>query len=649
VQASNVGAELASATPATTIDAYVGKHFGGGAQAIGSATIYPSSDLGFASALIRYQLPVDTLTINMWAKATAPANARDGTLLATSGALAPGTTQAVTLTSTDQVTTWNYVWFEIQASKAGATNVTAYAAEVQFFSPPGTGAGNAVVVQLLGPPLLYTQPIITWRLGAYSNTTGWPTCGCYSDGRLWLSGAIDNRFDASTSNAISPTSGNDVNFAPTDQNGVVGAANGISYTLNSDSVNPIFWMAPDQQGIKCGTQAGEWLIYAPTAGGIAPNNIAAHKTTNAGSANIEPRHTEHTLVFVQRYARKINECFPDVFSGKFTVPNLAEKAMHLTRNGILELAYQQAVTPIVWARDAIGSLLGIVYKRDTLMTSQGPTFAGWFRRTLGSGRAVESISVGPSTGGNLDALAMVTNDPTTNIRHVEIMTDMLDEQATLAQAAYLDDATAGTSYTISNSTPAPYGGLTVNGLWHLNGKTVQAWIGGLDCGAQEGGNTYSDFLVTNGSIVIPFGDGISAGSGQGLFTAAFVASFTMLPIVIGFTYNSDAQLVRPATPQETGARNGPALGKKRRNMQIGMLLNNAQGVSVGTKFTKLQPALFKQFEGGPNLTPLQTFSGVWWDTLPDESSYDGMVCWRVSRPYPCNVMAVEPFLATQDK
>ena len=26
----------------------------------------------------------------------------------------------------------------------------------------------------------------TWRLGLFSNTTGYPTCGTYHEGRLWL-------------------------------------------------------------------------------------------------------------------------------------------------------------------------------------------------------------------------------------------------------------------------------------------------------------------------------------------------------------------------------------------------------------------------------------------------------------------------------
>ena len=145
----------------------------------------------------------------------------------------------------------------------------------------------------------------------------------YNDGRLYLGGAIANRFDACVSNGIV---GGTVNFAPTDQYGVVAGNNAISYTFNSNGVNPILWMEPDLQGIKAGTQAGEWLIQAPTAGPIAPANITARNVTNHGSTNIQPVRTEHTTVFIQRFAEKLLEYFPDVFSGKFSAPNLADKA-----------------------------------------------------------------------------------------------------------------------------------------------------------------------------------------------------------------------------------------------------------------------------------------------------------------------------------
>jgi len=199
---------------------------------------------------------------------------------------------------------------------------------------------------------------------------------------------------------------------------------------------------------------------------------------------------------------------------------------------------------------------------------------------------------------------------------------------------------------------APYGGLTLNGLWHLNGKTVQVFAGGPDCG-DRGQSTPAllDFTVTNGSVFVPYGDGVSAGCGTGMFTSAYVASFGgSMPIVVGFTYNSDGQMVRPISPADTGARNGPALGKLRRNHRFAMLISNTRGLSVGTVFDagKMFPVKLLQANGAA-ISVLETFSGVVQDSLQDDYSYDGMMCWRVSRPYPAHVVAISGNIAAQDQ
>jgi hypothetical protein len=621
---------------------YVGVNYSGcspNTQVISYAVVYPSSDFGFVETYPHSNPPI---TFSLYGSNSAPSSATNGTLLGT--ATVNSNTTPVTI-NTSNSTTYHYYWVAVTIGFAGTVISIS---QVVLYNAPGTGTTVGVNIEILGPPLLYSTTIYAWRLGVYSNTTGWPTCGCYHQGRLWLGGAVANRFDTSVSNGFS---GNNINFAPTDQYGNVLASSGISEVFNSDGVNPIQWMIPDQQGVIMGTLAGEWLVSAGSQGPIAPNNITGNRVTKIGGSFVEPRRTEHTIIFAQRYGRKLMEYFADVYSGKFTAPNLAKDAMHLTTGFIQELAYQQAVTPIVWGRNGDGSLWGITYKRDTLSTSSGPTYAGWHHHTLGSGRTITSICAGPSTDGDLDALTMVTYDGTTY--HVEVMTDLIEEGQTLSQSAYLDDAVAPTSTTTSNTTPAPYGGLTLNGLWHLNGKTVTAWLSGLDCG---------DFTVASGSITVPYGDGVSAGTAAGLFTAAaFMVNPTAL---VGFTFTSQGQLVRPHSPVETGARNGPALGKKRRSMQYAVQLEGAGyagtagagSITFGTAFTNptggalspQDPARFKKADDTPYL-PNQQFTGIHWQTLQDTYSYNSQLAWQITRPYPANVVAVQAFIETMDK
>lgn len=634
------------------ISSFIGKQYGS-PVAVSTVIITPPSDNGFMYyGNTGAGGPASAFTVNLRGSNSIP-SVGSGTLLATSLVAYADRYKTIPLTSNDAVTTFEYLWVEISigVTVPPGHNVTLLIgfSQIQFFNNSGA-PGTIAEVQIIGPPLPNTNTLTSWRIGVYSDTSGFPTCGTYFEGRIWLGGAVPNRFDASVSNGID---GGTLNFAPTDQTGAVAASNAISYVLNSDSVNPIFWFQPDLQGIIIGTQAGEWLVQAPTAGSIAPNNIAARRVTKNGCANVEPRRTENTNVFVQRYGQKLMEYFADVYSGKFSAPNLADKAQHISRVGIAELAYQQAVTPIIWGRGADNSLFSITYKRDTLTTAQGPTYAAWARHEHGAGRTVESLCAGPSVGGNLDTLTMVTNDPDTGVRHVELLTDTPDESSALADAWFLDGAVAPSS-TLSDLTAidgAPYGGLYLYGLWHLNGKTVQVFAGGLDCGDRGPGTTgFTDFVVSNGATFIPYGDGVSGGSGVGLFTPEFVASFASgIPVVVGLTYDSDGQLVRPVAQADTGARNGPGFAKTRRTQRYGIQVNSAKQLSIGTSFDKMRPVQFKKADGQTAIGTLETFSGVHQDTLLDDYSFDGMICWRVSRPFPANMIAVGGNIQTQDQ
>lgn len=582
---------------------------------------------------------------------------------------APPTWQSATSYASNALVTYNFQVFKnvsggaiagdqpdlfpaVWTLQTGQRTIWVYGTITAYNSP------TSVQFSVLGPGstnlALYTTPIEFWRLGVYSTTTGWPTCGCYHENRVWLAGAVTNRFDASMSFGLQPGS-NQILMSPTGSDGTVATNNGLSYTLAAKDVNQILWMEPEQQGIVCGTKGGEWLVQATAQNlPLSPTNIQAHRYTTVGCANVEPKHSPMTLLFVQKQGRKVMEFFPDVYAGRFTAPNLVKDAKHLTIGGILELAYQQELSPLLWARRGDGALIGCTYKRESLTAHDLPTFSAWHRHTLGSGRAVESIATCGNATGTLDALTVVTNDPATNIRWVEVLSDIPDENAGLLPAWNLDASVAPSSYQINIVTDVPVA-LGLNGLWHLNGKTVTVWAGGLDIG---------DWPVVNGSIAVPFGDGVNSGpagtsnttgpfrpgGGGYLLTPDFVNSFAgAMPIVVGFNYECDGQILRPNTQAESGARNGPAFGKKRLQNMMALQTVNTQGIEFGTAFTagRMQPAYFKDLAG--NTLPVnQLFSGIFWSTIEDVWSYDGMLAWRVTRPYPATIAAIGGFLKTND-
>jgi hypothetical protein len=195
--------------------------------------------------------------------------------------------------------------------------------------------------------------------------------------------------------------------------------------------------------------------------------------------------------------------------------------------------------------------------------------------------------------------------------------------------------------------------LTFYGLWDLNGETVAATCGGIDLG---------DFLVSNGSIVVPIDE-----SPNDLFTSAYLASISastyghmatyidgpsgrmVVPAVVGFTYTSQGQILRPDSAEQTRSQFGVGLAIRRRIAQFGALLQNTQGIKFGTDFSHLREAQLRTAGDQIALTKLQLFNGVYWQTLDDTYGFNSMLCWQVDRPYPAVVAAIGGRMQMSDR
>ena len=178
-------------------------------------------------------------------------------------------------------------------------------------------SSSEVTATVQTPSLLYsggTTPINTFRLGLYSETTGYPTCGVWHEGRLWLAGAQGNRIDASVSGTTLPAG--QFQFSPTAEDGTVSDSNAIGYVFNAEDVDTIFWLLPDNNGIVAGTQGGEWMIAASTLNDpLTPTSMQAHRRSKYKCANIQGVHAGLSALFVQANKLRTMEYVADVFSG----------------------------------------------------------------------------------------------------------------------------------------------------------------------------------------------------------------------------------------------------------------------------------------------------------------------------------------------
>jgi hypothetical protein len=495
---------------------------------------------------------------------------------ATTATLRPGWCPVVNAT--------NWVWGRI-------TTVTSSSVAVVTLDP-----GSAPMLW----PLDHFQ-INTWRMGAFSATTGWPTCGSFYEGRFWFGGSIPNRFDTSQSDGWVP--GNTVlDMAPTkttgeiqtgfSNDGTVTDACGISYNLRSKDKNNIFWFEPDKGGILAGTLGGEWLISASELSDpITPTSIQAKRVTKYGCANIEPRRTGISLVFIQKFAHRVMEFLADVFTGRFIAPHLSETSKHLTVNTLQEVAYQEELAPILWFRDAVGGLIGATYRRVSAFTTEAPAFIGWHRHDLGDGFLVTSIGVNNTPTGTLDALSHVSaslidgKPPPYGSQRFDFskFTQLFDEDDNLSDAWFLDigvvpdtmfeagnpvvtnagSFVVGTQYSIATvgstdftligaatntsgvkftATGVGAGtgnagqlGVMLTGVYGLRTDGILGLtftINGLDVGEHV---VDMDF----GTVFIPYGSGIApaaidytaSGAGAFMLTAAYIAANSVPPVI----------------------------------------------------------------------------------------------------------------------
>jgi len=195
--------------------------------------------------------------------------------------------------------------------------------------------------------------------------------------------------------------------------------------------------------------------------------------------------------------------------------------------------------------------------------------------------------------------------------------------------------------------------ITFYGYWHLEGEDVAVSILGLDCG---------DFTVAaDGSVTVPYqsdagglltiaylianSSSVAAVENNCTFTVYDGATFTQVtvPVVIGTTYTTDGQLLRPDTVADNKSPLGPGLGKTRRVHLYSALVQDAVAISFGTDFSHLEAAFFSD-DGETARAENSPFSGVIVGSLDDDYSFEGQLCWRVTRPYACTIMATSVWL-----
>lgn len=496
-----------------------------------------------------------------------------------------GTGQAIT----DGTVTWRYV----------AESLTWFGwATISVFN--STTSVDAVVGGTLGG----TTATAAWRLGLWSDTTGYPSSGTFHEDRLCFAGVPDapQRVDGSNS-------GDYTNFAPTDTDGTITDAHAISFTLNANQVNAIRWLVSGDKGLLAGTTGGEWSISPSSLGeALSPTNVKAKRVTAYGSANVEPVQAGRAVLFIQAALRKVRELRYFFSEDSVDAPDLTILAEHVTQSGVTGLARQKEPQPLVWAARQDGVLACVTYERD-----QDTLRVGWHRHILGgvgtgtdSAPEVESIAVIATPDGTAEELWLVVKRFVngSSVRYVEYLTPFFDDTLDQEEAYFVD---CGLSYSGTETS-------SFSGLDHLEGETLQVLADGA---------VHPDVTVSSGAVTL---------------------NYAATRVHIGYTYDSDGQRLRA----ESGARDGPALGKLRRAHSAMFLLHRTLGLKVGMDFDNLDEIKFRT-SADTDDTAVPLYSGVKQVPLSGQYDTEGQLCWRQSDPLPGTILAINLQQEVQDR
>jgi len=219
-----------------------------------------------------------------------------------------------------------------------------------------------------------------WRLGAFSDTTGHPSCVTFFEQRLVFAGTTNQP------QTVFFSKSGDYENMDANIGGTVADDDAIIYTIASNQVNAIRFMTATRTLI-IGTAGGEFTVSGGSVDtAITPTNILIKKQSNHGAANVDAIAVGNATLFLQRAKRKIRELAYNFDVDGYIAPDMTILAEHISEGGLTQIAYQQEPNQLVYAVRGDGELVGLTYQREQQVTA-------WHRHIFGGRFGNATITV----------------------------------------------------------------------------------------------------------------------------------------------------------------------------------------------------------------------------------------------------------------
>jgi len=452
---------------------------------------------------------------------------------------------------------------------------------------------TTVVVCTITTAFANTDATAAFKLGAFSDTTGHPSCVSFFEQRLVFAGTSDEPqtlFFSKAGDYENMTAGTN-------------AADAMVYTIASNQVNAIRYMKAVRT-LVVGTTGGEFTVSADgTDASITPTNITIKRQSSFGSANVDAIPAGNAILFLQKAKRKIRELQYNFDSDGYQAPDLTILNETVTESGINEMSYQQEPGSNIWCVRDDGVLACLTYQRaENVVAWSRHIFGGVF----GSGNAVcESVASisGTLTEDEVWVIVKRTINGATK-RFVECFSDFDFDETDATDFKFLD---SHLSYSGGATT-------TLSGLSHLEGQSVSILADGA---------AHANKTVSSGAITL---------------------DRSATKACVGLSYDSILQTMRI----EGGAAEGTSQGKTKRISKVVLRLFETVGVKVGPSLTNLETIPFRTTSSLLS-NPVDTLlAGDKEIEFNDDYNSDGFIFIKQDQPLPCSILAVYPTLVTSD-
>lgn len=436
---------------------------------------------------------------------------------------------------------------------------------------------TSVVISVVGGEFYGSYATLVWRMSAFSDTTGYPTCCVIHENRLFI---------GFKKYIFMSVSGQFNNFQLTDKDGAIKADYGASVVLNMEKSSEILWLYSDFQ-LLAGANSEEYTIKADNYGtALTPVNITAKISSREGSEFIPPVMLDNGVIFVKKFGRKIISFSYSSESYSYVNSNLSRFSEDVTLGKIWELAFCNDLQPILWIIKENGDLLSCTL-------SSVENVVAFAEHDIG-GQVVSICSVPEGEREALYLLVKRTIDGVDKF-YLEIMEEGLTEEATDTQDAFYVDC--GTTKTSATKTT------TFSGLGYLEGQTVQVLADGA---------VVPECVVEDGSINI---------------------QYPATKIQVGLGYES------VYSPSKESIQDFVLELHNKRIVKIIFKLFKTVGLKVGSSYENMTQQPFRNTNDKmDNAVSLKTENRKFYPTGGWEQ--DGEIWFSQNQPLPCTILAI---------